>query len=226
MSRGQRNTARGCVAVGVQGNLDAAGFVWPEGSEGLWSFVDCVTHNSLNGIFVWQNTGNEHVIADFVAYHNHGAGIDHGAYGNPFHYRDSILHGNSNGAVLLHAVSSDTGLRFTNLICFGAGESEYLVESARHPFSADRPTGFFRCRFAGARTAAFGLTYEGDDGPGEPDHIEIVDCSFDGNEFWLAEQINPRSELRVSNGSQGVYFVRRHDQDGEFNSDWNARVTR
>lgn len=225
LARGRGNIARGCVAVGVLGNGDASGFHWPEGSEGVWVFEDCITHNSLNGIFTWQNTDRVHTITDFIAYHNHSFGIAHGAYGNPYHYRDSILHGNRGGAVLVHAASNNAGLRFTNLICEAAGESDYLVETARHQADSDQPTRFAGCRFSGAGSAAFGLAYEGDDGEGEASLIEVVDCTFGGNEFWLADGIHPRSELRVSDSAHGSLVLRRNDQDGDLNPDWNARVT-
>lgn len=225
LGRGRGNVARGCVAVGVQGSGDASGFHWPEGSQGVWTFADCVAHNNVNGIFTWQNTSDVHTIADFVAYHNHESGISHGAYGNPYLYRDVILHGNAAGAVRVHAVSRDDGLRFVNLICDGAGQSDYLVVAAKHVFDGAVPSRFTGCRFTGARKAAFGLTYEGADGAGAADLMEITGCTFTGNEFWLADDINPGTELRVRDRTHGSLLVRRSDQPGELNVAWNGRVT-
>jgi hypothetical protein len=44
INQGLRNEIRDSVAVGVQGNVDAAGFNWPEGAieapngDGVWNF--------------------------------------------------------------------------------------------------------------------------------------------------------------------------------------------
>ncbi|NIW75703.1 MAG: hypothetical protein GWN08_10730, partial [Gemmatimonadetes bacterium] len=76
----------------------------------VWTFEDNVAHNNGgHGIFVWQNTAETHVVARFTAYYNDRAGIAHGAYSNPYVYRDITLRGNdlrSGGdvAVRAHAV--------------------------------------------------------------------------------------------------------------------------
>lgn len=220
LSRGRGNVAQQCVAVGVLGSGNASGFHWPEGSAGVWLFEDCIAHNCLNGIFTWQNTDKEHVISKFVAYHNQGFGIEHGAYSNPYHYRDSVLHGNAGGAILIHATSRDAGLRFTNILCDGTDRSEYLVKTAEHTFDTDQPTRFTGCTFRGAQAAAFGLTTVS----GERDVINVADCTFDGNEFWIGNGIHPRSELHVRDSIHGSIVLRRNDQDGELHLDWNARV--
>ena len=80
LGRGNGNVIRDSVAVGIQGDTNAAGFQWPEGGEGIWKFERNIAHNNANhGIFTWQNTGKLHVITSFTAYHNAGAGISHGA---------------------------------------------------------------------------------------------------------------------------------------------------
>jgi hypothetical protein len=230
LERGTGSVARDCVAVGVQGSVNAAGFQWPEGSEGIWTFENCVAHNNANnGIFVWQNTSKVHTIANFTAYHNRGAGISHGAYVNPYVYKDSTLYGNRGSAVELHANSDDSGasgLRFVNLTCDGAGQSDYLVKAARHVGdNGSRPVTFSQCSFRGARKAAFGWVYEGDNGPSSDELVDILDCRFSGNEFWLASRIEPSSRINVRDAAHGSIVLRRVDQAGTLQAKWNARVS-
>ncbi|WP_345289147.1 hypothetical protein [Kitasatospora albolonga] len=87
LGAGKGGVARDCVAVGVQGANGASGYEWPETSEGVWTFERCLAHNNLeNGIFVWLNAEFHHTVGQFVAYHNGGWGIEHGAYLNDFDY--------------------------------------------------------------------------------------------------------------------------------------------
>ncbi len=142
IAEGLRNTLHDCVAVGVQGNIDASGFTWPEGvnDSGIWNFSkgNIAHNNKVDGIFAWQNDHQPHVIANFVAYHNGEAGIDHGAYGNAYHYENSTLYGN--GEVALHLKGVGTGvdefghlrLRFDNMTFDGGGLSSSLILSDDH----------------------------------------------------------------------------------------------
>jgi hypothetical protein len=225
---GNGNVARGCVAVGVQGATDASGFEWPEGSEGVWKFTGCVAHNNTeHGIFTWQNTGLVHVIDHYVGYHNTEAGISHGAYQNPYVYRDSVLYGNGYAAVAVHATASVRPLSFTNLRCDGAGLSDYLVVAERHEprLEVGAPTTFSGCVFRGARKAAFGFVYDGEDGPTNLELFSVRNCRFSGNEFWLAGDIQPGSEIAVSDPVLGSLLLRRADQPGRLVPEWNAKVS-
>jgi len=232
LSRGRGNVARDCVAVGVQGGTDAAGFLWPEGSEGVWTFEGCVAHNNdEHGIFTWQNTALVHTIRDFVGYHNAVAGISHGAYQNPYIYRDLSLYGNAYAGVVVHAVSNAEAprpLTFANLTVHGAGRSDYLVVVDRHHPAVPvfRPTSFTGCSFAGARKAAFGWLYQGEEGPSNLELFELKSCRFSGNEFWLSRGIVPGSEIKVSDPVRGTLVLRRADEPGSLVARWNARVTR
>src|SRR5436853_2199795 len=91
------NVAENNVAVGVQGNLSASGFIWPEVcNAGTWRFdAGNIAHdNAVDGIFTWQNDGLDHQILNFVAYYNGKAGIEQGAYQNNFLYQHVALYGN------------------------------------------------------------------------------------------------------------------------------------
>jgi hypothetical protein len=226
---GRGNSIRGSVAVGVQGVVQPAGFIWPEGSEGVWTFEDCVAHNNgANGIFTWQNTPRLHVVKNFTAYHNHEAGISHGAYNNRYTYRDSVLYGNRAGAVVLHADSwggPESPLQFVNLTCDAAGQSDYLVVMPRHNGDNEfPPPRFVDCSFAGARKAAFGWTYQGEDGQSTDEIVDIVDCLFEGKPFWLAPGIGADSRIRVKDAIHGSIVLRRVDRPGTLVAQWNARV--
>ena len=226
---GRGNVARDCVAVGVNGATDASGFEWPEGSEGVWRFTGCVAHNNNeHGIFTWQNTGLVHVISDYVGYHNTEAGISHGAYQNPYVYRDSVLYGNGYAAVAVHATASGKPLSFANLVCDGAGLSDYLVVAERHEprLEVGSPTTFTGCTFRRARKAAFGFVYDGEDGPSNTELFSVSNCRFQGNEFWLAGDIQPASQIAVSDPVLGSLLLRRADQPGRLVPEWNAKVSR
>jgi hypothetical protein len=229
LGRGNGNVIRDSVAVGIQGDTEAAGFQWPEGGEGIWEFERNIAHNNANhGIFTWQNTGKLHVITSFTAYHNAGAGISHGAYNNRYTYRDSTLFGNRGGALIVHADSwggPDTPLQFLNLACHGASQSEYLVTAPRHHGANEfPPPRFVASTFTGATKAAFAWLYDGNDGPSTNEIVDIVNCSFKGNPFLLGPKIGADSRIRVQDKVHGSIILRRADRPGTPVEQWNAKV--
>lgn len=65
-----------------------SGFHWPADANqnvggNVWVFKNNHGQSDCNGIYVWQNDGNHHVIDGFT-----GGGIEHGAYGNNYDYRN------------------------------------------------------------------------------------------------------------------------------------------
>jgi hypothetical protein len=231
LGAGNGNVAKDCVAVGVRGSGDACGFIWPEGSEGIWTFHDNVAHNNTeHGIFTWQNTGKRHVIERFVGYHNVGAGISHGAYNNGYLYRTSVLYGNAYAALAVHAASNidpDRQLRFEQLVCDGAGLSDYLVRTEQHNGARpDLPTRYANSSFLGARKAAFAWLDDGGNGESAPDVSAVVNCTFSGNEFWMASGFTPGSHIQVQDGARGALVLRPRSDPGQFQARWNARVQR
>jgi len=139
INQGLRNTIRDSVAVGVQGNVDASGFEWPEGDtdDGVWNFSkgNIAHNNEIDGIFAWQNDHQPHVIANDVGYHNGETGIDHGAYGNAYHYENSVLYGNGVAALRIKGVGTGVDefghlhLRFDNMVFDGGGQSPDLIRA-------------------------------------------------------------------------------------------------
>ena len=151
LATGSNLTIRDSVAVGVQGNVDASGFRWPEAINDLavWTFERNRAHNNrADGIFVWQNSSDLHLIEDFAAYHNGAVGIDHGAYVNRYQYRDLDLFGNGLADISQDAGSmpgvfrgDGYGLTFENVRAGGV----LLVEHTN--LSPSMPTLHRNCRY-------------------------------------------------------------------------------
>lgn len=115
LGSGSGNAVFDSVVAGNAGyKANAGGFMWPSSAnktENVWEFSGNVAHNNRGaGIGVWQNDANDHVVTDFVGYHN-GHGISHGAYGNAYTYRDVLLFGNGTDLVQ-HALGPITFERF------------------------------------------------------------------------------------------------------------------
>lgn len=112
LGEGINMTVRDSVVAGMQGkSVNSGGFHWPSKANlgnNVWNFENNVAHNNRhNGISVWQNDANDHVVKDFVSYNNMN-GINHGAYRNSYQFIDGLLFGNNNG-IVQHALSSGGG---------------------------------------------------------------------------------------------------------------------
>jgi len=231
LGAGSGNVVKDSVAVGVRGSADACGFIWPEGSEGIWTFHDNLAHNNTeHGIFTWQNTGKTHLIERFVGYHNVGAGISHGAYNNGYEYRTSVLYGNAYAALAVHAQSSidpARQLRFEDIVADGAGLSDYLVRTEQHNGAKpELPTRYANITFRGARKAAFAWLEEGKDGESAPDVSAVIDCAFSGNEFWMDSEFTPGSRIEVRDRTRGSLVLQPRSETGQLQARWNVLVQR
>jgi len=166
MMAGVGNAAVDCVVVGNGGQTNAGGFHWPSKvnhDPNVWRFEDCVAHNNkINGIFVWQNDSNSHVVDRYVGYHNGTSGIEQGAYGNPYHYRDSVLVANGGasgsghrGNLLQHSNSRTNdvigrGAGYTRVDFHAKGRTRRAhVVSLRHNAAASIPIEWTDCTFHG-----------------------------------------------------------------------------
>ncbi len=97
LGAGDNNTIRNTTVLNVTSTNPSqrfcSGFRWPEFTNGssrganiVWTFENNKVFNpnsECDGINVWQNDGEVHLIDGFE-----GAGIDHGAYGNRYLYRN------------------------------------------------------------------------------------------------------------------------------------------
>ena len=226
LGHGSSMTVMNSVAVGVQGNRDAAGFNWPEGvnrdEDNHWKFEGNVSHNNkVSGIFVWQNTSDpKHHVEDSVLYHNGDHGINHGAYSNAYHYEGLTLYGNGHSGVFLHAQGP---MRFTDMVFDGAGITQYAFRTTKHR-SDDGPVVVRNGTFRGYTEAAISFR------TGESTRIDIVDPTFEGPQsswFELTDEVPADSEIRVQL-SDGTAF-RLHPASssrGEAVAAWNARRER
>jgi len=226
LAKGDGNSARGCIAAGVGGTSESSGFFWPGArSEGTWGFTDCVAHNNRNnGIFVWLNSSHVHDVERFVGFHNGRAGIHQGAYGNGFRYLDSLLYGNLKCGVELVARSSEKRqMQFIRTRCDQAGLSKHAVIADRH-LAGTRSVIFEDATFRNYQHSALGITPERSK---EPARIDVVNCSFDGNEIWIYNSANRDTLIRLSQSGQDPLAVRHPDAEGPglFKSEWNAKVT-
>lgn len=225
LGAGRGSAARDCVAVGVQGSRSSSGYLWPEGGSGVWEFTGCVAHNNAaDGIFTWQNNELPNSAEKFLAYHNGGHGIEHGAYLVDFTYRDCVLHGNGEGGILIHALSARKGTVFDNLLIDGAGLADHAVATTEHNLEggAVRVT---RCRMTGYRTAAVVVRSAG----GAPDRIDIAACTFDGNELRFDDDVpdGARIRLRTEDGATLLVVPASADTGtgGALVGKWNARTS-
>jgi hypothetical protein len=216
---GSNNTVFDSVAVGVQGNVDASGFQWPEGSSSVWLFEGNVAHNNKeNGIFVWQNTASAHVVPRFVAYHNGGAGIAHGAYNNAYVYDQITLYknaggtGRNNAGVVLHAVSRPSGaegaLTFRDLLVDMEGAGPAALHITSHNMAAQNRGRLVRWNVAGYTDRAVRIE-ETNNNRGWYDFIcWAVDGSRDleASDFRLV-RMAPESLLRVQRWDGSAYQI-------------------
>lgn len=233
MGQGDRNVARGCVAVGSPRGNDGNGFFWQGGASpfGIWTFEDCVSHNNkAYGIFVWQNTGSRHTMTRYVGYHNGVAALFQGAYGNSFGYGDGVFYGNGLAGVQLKAVSRVPHrlppTTFADCVFDGAAISQYgiVVLNHNHEVPPEQPTVVIRSQFTGHSKA--GIAWEpGVSTASTIDTTDIVDCRFSGNEFWLANSLLTGTIIRVNDSAHGSIKLTPASTGGEYRPEWNARVT-
>jgi hypothetical protein len=221
MAAGARNTAEACVAVGCEDTTEGSGYLWSTRSAGRWTFVDNVAHsNGRNGIRVWVNSRSGQVVDGFVAYGNDGFGVQHGAYRNDYRYTDCVLYGNGSGAMQVKAASkSSAPLEFTNVVFDAADRSDYAAVVPAHVQPTDTPTRFTGCTFRGGSKSGVGF-----DKTKAPHMVDLVDCTYDGDELWLEDGVDAASAIRLQDKAHGSLAVYPKGHAGEPRPQWNAAV--
>jgi hypothetical protein len=243
------NTCKGCVAVGVQGNVDSAGFVWPELPNGsaVWNFDGNVAHNnSTAGATVWQVNHEDHEVTDFTAYHNGKTGVYNGAYGNPYHWSDLSLYGNGGGtedpleetqffmwagSLNVGAVKSGTPWTLEDSRIFAEGRSPTAIILAgkcpitlKNEDGSEAKPGEVRGNVVrGYTEEAVRFTFEYHDfGPYETQwHLSGNDLG-NGKWFWVHNSTLASSTLAVD----GVGTLHPTSfGSGQLHPEWNAKVT-
>ena len=210
---GDRCAITNSVAVGVQGQTDAAGFKWPEfANNSVWLFSTNVSHNNRrSGFFTWQNDTKDHDVGDFTAYHNGEYGINHGAYFNEYFYHDALLYGNGVGAIIMKAVNhlgTSADLRFERIIMDGAGRSNTLVVNGEHttaPDNVPQPAKFRDCTMVGeteVKVRVRNVRQNGAiGGDGFKDRWDFIDCGIQVSDVEFTFDADPQSRVRSQNGS-------------------------
>jgi hypothetical protein len=259
LGTGLRNVIRGCVAVGIEGNGDSSGFSWPEvagiNAEGgaadganSWVFHDNLAHNNLRqGIFIWQNNGNNHVVERFTAYHNGGAGVRWGAYTNRYHFIDNVLYGNAEGQFVALGLGGGgqehqyDGFELVGSTLDAANQSDYALRlpgrSIAEPLPPHlTPGGILQGNtFAGYRKAAVNLTAEEQNDSPYVNNWTLVDNTWkdpdQSKDFLLTSSpgsgMPAGTVLRVQDRRHGRVELRRADQrPGTVNDAWRASVVK
>jgi hypothetical protein len=207
LGRGKDNSAIGCVAVGIQGIVNASGYEWPGGvADSQWVFTDCVAHNNkVHGIFIWQNSTRGHVLTRPVCFHNGAYGLSHGAYGNGYQFLDGVFYANASGPVLLHAASKvDTALsgqiEFTDCLFDGndlAGVL-YCIAEAKHSAAPEQTSLFDNCTFkrvTGTHAAAIGIT-QAYPLVRNPIWLKVQNCTFTSiDKYYFSDDCHPGSYI-------------------------------
>jgi hypothetical protein len=230
MGAGDGNIARGCVSTGIQGGAESsAGFHWPSHSRNqeVWTFEDNVAHNNKHsGIYFWQNGAPRTIVTGFTAYHC-GLGIFAGSYSNLTSYRDCTIYACEDQGLVISALPAKRGdksgetITYEGMYVDQAGLTDYAVLITKHLSRGGRVTMISGSTFMGGRQAQIGLPEGGD----HPQLYDITACSFEGNEFWLADDVSVETLLNVTDSSAGSFTIRRADQPGELRAAWNASVT-
>jgi hypothetical protein len=166
---------RGCVASGIAGNWHGSGFFWGNNNVGVWTFEDCLAHNSdMAGIRVWQNSGEHHLIDRFVAYNCQQFGITHGAYNNTYQYHGASLHGCGTG-IRVSATSATDGphrQEWHDIVVTECATHMELIDAA---VNSSAPTDFRR--LAGVDTVLVKSSHK------ERHHWDFTDCGLQPDAF-------------------------------------------
>jgi hypothetical protein len=211
LGNGDVSVCSGSFAVGVQGNVQASGFLWPEGATSVWQFdgqdgLNVSHNNKRDGIFTWQNTLNLHKVRGFVCYRNGVAGVEHGAYVNPYEYEGGECGDNGRAPFLLHSQSHDAGPQILRNLVLNASGRPHALEMAKHTKPNSIPTEVRACRMVGHTVAALGFTYTGANGPSVPELLDVYDdCAWDGlllDEAQFALML-PGSRVRLMSATTG-----------------------
>jgi len=186
MNMGDGNIARNNVVVfahsGDEHNQGA--YVWNADSEGVWIFENNLAHSNRSGMFVWQNTGNNHTIVNHEAYNNF-LGTFHGAYVNSYTYTGGYFY----NSLIIHKATSgnNSGVRFEKVTLDGGGSRPFLAEVFPSPVTSGGDFNVFReCTFknytdVGVMMNTFSL-------PGENGrkHLGLIKCNFSGRQVGFA----------------------------------------
>lgn len=203
LGRGAGVTVQDCVGVGVRGGRVASGFRWPTdpGNPNNWGFNGNVGHNCSSGASVWQNGGTEqHLVGNFVAYHNQYEGFDQGAYKNNYDHVGGRFYGNGDTGLTWHVAPPPDGLVFENGRIEGPGPA---IATEKH---AAPPQGVYVIRNSTLLRTTPGpkLVIRGDT---QPDEVEVHDCGLTPVDVQIPLTAQPGTVVRIYEGGVLLYVV-------------------
>jgi hypothetical protein len=102
-----------------------------------------------------------------------------------------------------------------------AGRGKFGIANDRHFASPSAVTTFESCSLLGHTVAALGLIVPN---RSAPELIDLLSCSFQGNELWMASNVHPDSVVRFDDRAHGTIAVRPAGQPRVFVPAWNARM--
>lgn len=131
LGAGSGNVIRNSHGENIAGRVDCSAFHWPEHANqnvggNVWVFENNTGSSACHGIMVWQNDSNLHIVDGFS-----GGGIDHGAYGNNYDYRNVdvpyvevhavgwVLSNSDVGEIILRPHRFSGSVTFTNITSTG-----------------------------------------------------------------------------------------------------------
>jgi hypothetical protein len=193
---GRGNVCKDCVAVGTLGgsNGSAAGFAWPDipdfrrflttppQDSNPWDFHDNLAHNCpRNGIFVWNNSGQQHHVVRFVSYRTGSSGINHGAYTNCYSYEQCRIYEPGSGGIALAAIShpDHPTTRLQLIGCIVDGGPKYPIGFPFHT-----ATGLYvlitNCTFRSTTLTAANINERPDVATAKAGKAFFSGCTFNG----------------------------------------------
>jgi len=202
LNMGDGNVANNNVVVyghsGDEHNLGA--YAWNANSEGVWIFENNLSHSNRSGLFVWQNTSNNHTVTGHVSYNDH-LGLFHGAYINSYTYTNCIFY---NSLVRVKATSGNSsGVRFEKTLFDGANQRAYVAEIYPSPVSSgDDYNAFRECTFKNYSQVAVLMNTFPVSNEIPRKHVCLIKCNFSGKmlEFTKESQFDSKFFIQPASG--------------------------
>jgi hypothetical protein len=178
LGQGDDNVARNNVSVythnGDEHNQGA--YTWNANNESNgWEFIGNLSHSNRSGLFIWQNTGNNHTVLKHEWYNNFLAAHE-GAYINSYLFSEGIVYASP---FSIEASPGNTSPKYERMIFDGGNQVDYLVIAVSSPVLAG--SNIFRdCIFTGQRKAVFLMNTEIFPGENGQKIIDVVRPEYTG----------------------------------------------
>jgi hypothetical protein len=207
LNMGDGNVAINNVVVyGHNGDENSQGaYVWNADSEGVWLFENNLSHSNRSGLFVWQNTSNNHTIVGHESYNDH-LGIFHGAYINSYTYTNCYFY---NSLVRVKATSGNSsGVRFEKTVFDGANLKAYVTEIFPSPVASGGDYNAFReCTFKNYQETAVRINTFPISGENTRKHISLIKCNFSGKMVDFTKESAHDSKAFIQPASGGCSII-------------------